>query len=176
MARPSKLTDQQWSEIEKRLLNGESAASLSRAFKISKASVSSRFSERVQNVKSVAHQLVAADKAFSLLNVSEQIAARSLADDLKAISTHLAGAAKFGSMTAHRLSGIAHAQAEKVDDAEPEKSTEALQRIGVLTKMANASSEIGINLLRANKETVDDLNRGGQEKVPSGLNHFYGDN
>jgi hypothetical protein len=174
MARPSKLTEQQWSQIEKRLLTGESAASLARSFKISKASISARFSKRTETVKNVAHQLVAADKAFSLLNVSEQIAARSLADDLKAISTHLAGAARLGAATAHRLSGIAHGQVEKVDDAEPEKSMESLQRIGVLTKMANSSAEIGLNLLRANKETVDDLNKKGKD-VPAGLSHFYGE-
>lgn len=162
MARPSKLTDQQWSDIEKRLLNGESASALARAYKISKASVSGRFSERVQKVKTVANQLVEADRAFSLLNVSEQIAARSLADDLKAISTHLAGAAKFGSMTAHRLSGIAHGKVQEIDDAAPldDASIESLKGVAVLTRMANASSEIGLNLLRANKEKVDELNKG----------------
>jgi hypothetical protein len=96
MARPSKLTDAQWEKIGKRLLAGESASSLAREFGVSKASVSARFSERVKNVKDAANQIVAAEAALSKLNVSEQLAARSLADDLKAISEHLAGAARFG--------------------------------------------------------------------------------
>jgi ABC-type transporter Mla subunit MlaD len=165
MGRPSKLTDAQWERIGKRLLSGESAASLAREYGVSKAAISTRFSKRIETVKTVANQLVEAEKAFSNLNVSEQVAARSLADELRAISSHLASAARYGAMTAHRLSGIAHGQVEKVDDAEPEKSTEALQRVAVLTKMANASAEIGINLLRANKEAVDDLNKADAPKT-----------
>lgn len=160
MGRNSKLTDKQWESIGKRLLNGESAASLAREFGVSKGAISQRFSKRTEKIKTVANQIVAADQALALLNVPEQIAALSLADDLKAISMHLAGAAKFGASTSHRLAGIANAQVEKIDDAEPEKSMEALQRIGVLTKLSNAASEIGVNLLRANKEAIDAITKG----------------
>lgn len=162
MARPSKLTDAQWEKIGKRLLSGESASSLAREFGISKASVSGRFSERLKNVKDAANQIVAAESALSKLNVSEQMAARSLADDLKAISEHLAGAARFGAATAHRLSGIAHSKASEIDDASPltGESTETLKGIAVLTKMANEAAEIPMGLLKANKEKVDELNRG----------------
>lgn len=161
MARPSKLTDAQWESIGKRLLAGESAASLAREFEISKASISARFSERLKNVKSVANQIVATESAMAMLNVSEQLAARSLADDLKSISEHLAGAARFGAMTAHRLSGIAQSKVHEIDDAAPlnEESRNALGDIAALTKMANGASEIGLNLLRANKETIDDMNK-----------------
>ncbi len=159
MARPSKLTDVQWEQIGKRLLGGESASALAREFGVSKTRVSERFSKRNETVKAVANQLVDAQSALSRLNVSEQLAALSLADELRAISKHLASAAKFGAMTAHRLSGIANAQVALVDDAQPEQSMEALSRIGVLTKMANSSAEIGLNLLRANKETVEEANK-----------------
>lgn len=154
MGRPSKLTDLQWEMIGKRLLAGESAASLSREFGVSKASISTRFSKRIETVKSVANQIVDTDVALSKLNVSEQIAARSLADELKAISMHLAGAARYGAATAHRLSGIAHAKVAEIDDAAPldDESRQALGDIAVLTKMANGSAEIGLNLLKANKE------------------------
>lgn len=161
MGRPSKLTDAQWETIGKRLLAGDSAADLSREFGVSKAAISTRFSKRNETIKSVANQIVETERALSFLNVSEQIAARSLADDLKAISEHLAGAARYGSATAHRLAGIAHGKAAEIDDSQPltEQSIESLKGIAVLTKMANASSEIGINLLRANKEAIDDINR-----------------
>lgn len=161
MARPSKLTDAQWEKIGKRLLAGESASALAREFGISKAAVSAKFSERVRNVKDAANQIVAAESALSKLNVSEQLAARSLADDLKAISQHLAGAARHGAATAHRLSGIANAKASEVDDASPlnDESRKALSDISALTKMANDASEIGMNLLKANKDTIDELNK-----------------
>jgi AcrR family transcriptional regulator len=159
MARPSKLTDAQWESIGKRLLAGESAAALSREFGVSKAAISVRFSKRTEAVKTVAKQIVETERALSFLNVSEQIAARSLADDLKAISEHLAGAARFGAATSHRLAGIAHNKVAEIDDAKPlnEESLASLKGIAVLTRMANDASEIGLNLLRANKDSnIDD--------------------
>jgi hypothetical protein len=159
MARPSKLTDAQWEVIGKRLLAGEPAAKLSREFGVSKAAISVRFSKRNETIKNVANQIVETERALSFLNVSEQIAARSLADDLKAISEHLAGAARFGAATSHRLAGIAHNKVSEIDDAKPldEESLTALKGIAVLTRMANDASEIGLNLLRANKDSnIDD--------------------
>lgn len=154
MGRPSKLTDAQWEKIGKRLLAGESASALAREFGVSKASVSGRFSERSKNVKAVANQIVTTDRALSFLNVSEQIAAFSLADELKAISKHLAGAGKLGAMTAHRLNGIAQAKSLEIDDAAPldDKSRTTLSDVAALGRIANGAAEIGINLLRANKD------------------------
>lgn len=161
MARPSKLTDAKWEQIGKRLLQGESAASLAREFKVSKANISMRFSERSNTVKATASLIVQTERAMELLNVSEQIAARSLADDLKAISNHLAGAAKFGAATAHRLAGIANAQIDKMDDTDPasEESIAVLKGVAAITRTANEASEIGVNLLKANKDQIDDLNK-----------------
>lgn len=170
MGRPSKLTDRQWEAIGKRLLAGESTSALAREFGVSKATISERFSERLGNVKDAANQIVAAEVALSKLNVSEQIAARSLADDLKAISMHLAGAARYGASTAHRLSGIANARAEQIDDAAQftEDGFKAMAEVSALTKLANSAAEIPLGLLKANKEKVDDMNRG--EDMPQDMN------
>ncbi len=167
MGRKSKLTDKQWSEIERRLLQGEKPAALAKEYGVDRAAITRRFSQQVRNVKEVANQIVTTESALSALPVAQQFAAINLANELRAISTHLASAAKYGAMTAHRLAGIAHGQVEKVDDAEPEKSMDALNRIGALTKMANASSEIGVNLLRAHKEAIEQLNK--PESDPAGL-------
>lgn len=162
MGRPSKLTEAQWGEIRKRLLAGEKAADLSREFKVSKAAISSRVSKRIETVKTVANQIVAAERALRSLPISEQIETVSLADDLRAMSTHLAGAGKFGAATAHRLSGIANAKVQEIDDASPldAESLESLKGVAVLTKLANDASVIATNLLAANKEYVKDLNAG----------------
>lgn len=175
MGRPSKLTDKQWEAIEKRLLAGEKASVLGREFKVSPATISERFSKKLEKVKTVANQIVETDKALKSLTVSEQISAITLADELRCISENLASAAGYGALTARRLAGMAHTQSAKIDEVEPLKSAETLQGIAILTKMANSSSEIGINLLRANKETVDDMNKRGATKAPSGLTHFYGE-
>lgn len=161
MGRPSKLTEAQWESIGKRLLAGEGGRELAREFGVAESAIRKRFSAQVKKIKDVANQIVATEIALKALPVSAQISAHDLAAQLRSISTHLASAANYGAATAHRLSGIAHAKVSEIDDAKPldDESIETLKGIAVLTRMANSSSEIGINLLRANKETVDDLNR-----------------
>lgn len=161
MGRPSKLSEKQWGEIKQRLLKGEKAADLAREYGVSKTRISERFSERIGTVKAVANQLVAADAALRALPVTEQVQALSLADELRAISMHLAGAAKYSAATSHRLSGIAHAKVQEIDDAAPldDESREALKDVAVLTKIANDAAVIPTALLSANKETVKDLNQ-----------------
>ncbi|HUY01736.1 MAG TPA: helix-turn-helix domain-containing protein [Rhodocyclaceae bacterium] len=161
MGRKSKLTDKQWEQVGKRLLAGETARALGREFGVSEAAIRQRFSTQHGKVKEVAHQIVAAEAALKSLPIASQIDAHNLADQLRSISSHLASAANYGAMTAHRLSGIAHGQVEKIDDAAPigDESLKTLQGIAVLTKMANASSEIAVNLLRANKDAIDHLNK-----------------
>lgn len=159
MGRPSKLNDKQRAEIERRLLAGEKPAALAKEFKVSRSSISRGFSQNVQNVQNVAAQLVRADVALKALPAVQQRQAVSLAEELRAISGHLASAGRYGAKTAHRLSGIANEQSEKVDDANPLTSRDAVASIAMLTKLANDAAEIGLNLLRANKEAVDNMSK-----------------
>lgn len=96
------------------------------------------------------------------LPIGAQISARTLADELKDMSGHLAKAGNFGAATAHRLSGIAHAKVLEIDDAAPlgQESIESLKGVAALTKLANDSSQIAINLLAANKEKIREINSG----------------
>ena len=166
MGRPSKLTDKQWAEIERRAVGGETIRSLAKVFKVSASTISERISERVPKHKELAKSLACVEVAFDSLTVSEQVSVRSLADTLKSISFHLGGAAKHGAMTAHRLSVIANAQVEAIDDsASLEENTEALKSVMAMTKGANDAAVIGLNLLNANKETVRSLN---EERVIDG--------
>lgn len=171
MGRNSKLTESQWDEIGRRLINGETGRALSREFKVSESAIRKRFGAQTKEVKSVANQLVAAETAFKSLPISAQISARTLADRLVSVSEHLCGAAEYGAATSHRLAGIAHNKVAEIDDAAPlsAESIESLKGIAVLTKMANESSEIGVNLLRANKETVDNMSKGGQRSLAQEL-------
>lgn len=176
MGRKSSLTPEQWVEIERRhLIDGESINALAAEFGINESSVRRRIKPNkaeAQNspkpLQVLASEKVEADKAVR--RIAEQIAelpiarqqiVSNLAQKLTNISGHLASAAEYGAATAHRLQGIAHSKVAEIDDAQPltEESIESLKGIAVLTRMANSSSEIAINLLRANKETVDDLNR-----------------
>lgn len=161
MGRNSKLSDKQWAEIERRLLAGDKPAVLAREFGIDRAAITRRFAQQTKTVKAVANQLLAAEGALRSLPVAQQINAINLVDQLRSISGHLAGAANFGAATAHRLAGIANGRVAQIDDAAPldEKGVTELKGIAVLTRMANEASEIGVNLLRANKESIEAMNK-----------------
>lgn len=165
--KPAKLTEFQWNQIAERMAAGESINKLAREFNVERSTISRRLSAQTEEVKKVAVKIVESKMALKTLPVSAQITANNLADKLISISEHLAGAANYGAATAHRLAGIANSKVQLVDDARPldEKSLLELKGIAVLTKLANESSEIGINLLRANKEKVDELNKGPVDTI-----------
>lgn len=169
MARPSKLSPEQWAEIERRLAAGEGASALAREFGVSPASVSVRVSKVSKKVSETAHKLAEAQTALAELPVPQQYAAVSLAEKLRAISTSLANAAELGAKTAHRLHALANAEVGKVDDADPLGSMEALKGVSVLTKLANDSSAIAVNLLNANRETVKEANKPPETEAPKGV-------
>jgi Helix-turn-helix domain of resolvase len=173
MARPSKLSPEQWAEVERRLSAGEKASDLAREFGISNASISVRVSKVSKTISETAHKLAEAQTALAALPVPQQYAAVSLAEKLRAISVSLANAAELGAKTAHRLHALANSEVEKVDDADPlrPESMEALKGVSVLTKLANDSSAIAINLLNANRETVKEANKAQMDEpeAPKGV-------
>lgn len=154
MGRPSKLSPAQWVEIERRVSAGESARALSKEFGISETQISLRVSKVAKAVQETAHKVAAAQTALAALPVAQQYSAINLAEKLRNISASLAGAAELGAATAHRLQSLANSEVGKVDDATPMESLDNLRNVGVLTKLANDSAAIALNLLSANKETV----------------------
>jgi hypothetical protein len=154
MARPSKLTPEQWAEIERRLAAGESAAALAREFDISPSQITRRVSHVSQSIRNVAEQVAQAQTALAELPVAQQYAAIGLAEKLRNISHSLAAGAELGAKNFHRLSALANTELQKVDDADPGTSDVNLKNAAVLTKMANDAAATPINLLAANKEKL----------------------
>ncbi|MDP4114396.1 MAG: Hin recombinase [Bacillota bacterium] len=172
MARPSKLSEKQWAEVEKRHLAGESMRSLASEFGISEAAIRKRVSTRTNEIKEVAAQLVEAEQRFLSLPVSSQISARTLADELKAISSNLASAASYGAATAHKLAKVAHIQANKLSELEEDTpNSDSLRGIAALTNLANQASNIGMGLIAANKEVLK--NSPQEEFNPRSRSDFY---
>ncbi|MGI4776943.1 MAG: helix-turn-helix domain-containing protein [Janthinobacterium lividum] len=154
MGRPSKLTEKQWEQVGRRLLAGEMASDLAREFKVSPTAISNRFSKSNEKVKSVANQIVTAEKALEDLSDSQQLAAVSLARKLRATLEHMASAAEYGAATAQKLLAMANVQAMKIDDVNPLESLDVLRGIGALTKLANDSAVVPTALLNGSKEAV----------------------
>lgn len=159
MPRPSKLTPAQWSEVERRALQGESASALGREFGVSEAAIRKRLNSNIDEgtkvrIRTVAEKLADAETALRALPVAQRPAAMDLAEKLRSISDSLASAAELGAKTAHRLQSLANSEVGKVDDADPLASTEALRGVSALTKLANDSASIALNLLSANKDRL----------------------
>jgi len=169
MGRKSALSQEQWAEIErKHLIDGVPVNALAKEYKVDESTIRKKINpnksesgKKEKTLQALAFEKIEAEKRIkdisaevAALPMVRQVTFNDLTKKLSSISEHLASAAEYGAMTAHRLSGIANDQVSKIDDAEPEKSVESLQRIAVLMKIANSSSEIGLNLLRANKDAM----------------------
>lgn len=154
MGRTSKLTEAQWTQIERRLIEGEPRRALAREFGVSETAIRLKLSSRVEKVKDVANQIVETQSALQSLPITSQITAQTLATRLMSVTNHLLSAADYGAATAHRLSALAHSEVAKIDDANPLASGDNLRGVAALTSLANESSKIALNLLAANKETM----------------------
>jgi len=167
VARPSKLTPAQWSEIDRRLVAGDVPSDLAREFGVHPAQISRRtVSQNVQEVKIVAQQIAESHAALAALPRTAQYQALNLAEKLRSISGSLASAAELGAKTAHRLQALSNNEVQKVDDENPMASLENLRGVGVLTKLANDSASIALNLLSANREAVQKMNAPDEGAVP----------
>lgn len=162
MARPSKLTPEQWQEVERRMLAGELASALAREFGINQSQITRRVSQVTQTVRETAEKVASAQTALAALPVAQQYNALSLAEKLRSISHSMAAAAELGAKTAHRLHALANGQAAKIDDADPLKDRDALQGVAALLKLGNEAAVVPSALLNGSKEAVSKANAGDQ--------------
>lgn len=184
MGRKSSLTPEQWAEIERRhLVDGESINSLAAEYGVNESSIRRKIKPNKAELPNgekplqvLAQEKVEVDAAsrriaeqIAELPISRQKIVTDLAAKLTNISGHLASAAEYGAATAHRLAGIAHSKAAEIDDAQPlnDESIGTLKGIAALTRLANDASEIGVNLLRANKEEIERINNPVTGKINS---------
>lgn len=194
MGRKSALSPDQWIEIERRtVVEGESVYALAKEFGVNESTVRRKIKPNFADKAEVAQKhhadlrAIAIEKAridkesrtisdkIAELPYAKQVIVHDLSRRLVNISNSLASAAELGAATAHRLSALANSEVAKVDDAEPLASVENLKGVAALTKLANESATIALNLLSANKDRikeVEDMER--TKAIPSGLDHFYG--
>jgi len=158
MSRPPALTPQQQDDVRARLAAGEGVRALSREYSVGTATIR-RLAAHSAQVRNVAEMVAGAQTALAALPIPQQHVALSLAEKLRNISISLASAAELGARTSHRLHALANQQVSKVDDADPMSSIGELRDVGVLTKLANDSASIAINLMAANKPTIERLNQ-----------------
>lgn len=172
MGRKSKLTDKQWAEIERRMLDGEPQRKLAREFGVSESALRGKVSAQVKQIKVVANQIVSTERAVSGLPIAAQITAHNLASKLRSISDNMASAADLASATSLRMQALANAHSQKIDDSDP-MAGDVLREVNALISVANEAAKTPIGLLAANKDAINAANT--PQQAPSGLGHFYGE-
>jgi hypothetical protein len=154
MAQPSKLTEKQWAEIEKRLLEGEPARALAKAFGVTEGAIRKRKGTQVKQIKDVANQIVATELAFRSLPLGTQISTQRYASKLMAISDDMLDGSIHAASNYRRLSAIASTELDKVDTVDPTESAGRLKVIAAITVMANEAAKTPVNLIAANKDSI----------------------
>ncbi len=159
MTRRSKLSDEQWAEFGKRLLEGGAMRTLAKEYGVAEASAREHFKRRGQTtetVQKVAAKLFEAQVALRQLPTEAQVQAMTLAQRLHSISESLAIAADHSAKTAVRLSALANTEVQKVDDAEPLKGKSAgrVKNVLELTSAAKEAFSLPVALLNANRDAV----------------------
>lgn len=180
MGRKSSLTPEQWSEIERRhLVDGESINSLAAEFKVNESSIRRKIKPGKATSPSgksplhvLAEEKVRAEAEakrvtaqIASLPQAQQLIVSDLARKLSNISEHIGSAAEISAASAHRLSMLANQALEKVDEVNPLSTATELKTFEALQKMANGASEIPMNLLKANRDTIEDMNRRDTEQA-----------
>jgi transposase-like protein len=180
MGRKSSLTPEQWADIERRhLVDGVSINALATEFGVNESSIRRKIKPgkaASPSGKSPLHVL-AEDKVraeaeakrvtaqIASLPQAQQLIVSDLARKLSNISEHIGSAAEISAASAHRLSMLANQALEKVDEVNPLSTAVELKTFEALQKMANGASEIPMNLLRANKDTIEDLSKRNAEQA-----------
>jgi hypothetical protein len=156
----ARITPAQWVEIDQKLQAGNTASSLAREYGVTEGAIRKHFGPiKKDRVERTAAKIFESRIAKSELPPVLQIKAESLADKLEILSKVMAQSAELSSKTALRMAALANAQAQLVDDQDPD--ADIVRAVHALTDTSNKAAYQGLELLKANKDRVgsgDDKN------------------
>lgn len=158
--RPSKLSDEKWAEVIRLHAGGESAAELSRRYKVHPSQITRRVSQPAKSVKAVAVLVAEAELAMDSLPISHQGIARNLADQLKGIGSDMLETSGIHAKNARKLAQLAQVTLDQVDDEAValgmESAEEGIKRVMRLTTVSNEAGRMPMGLLTAGKNFKPD--------------------
>lgn len=167
MARPSKLTEQEWQTVLQRVMAGEPVRALAREYDIAEGAIRQRVKTQKETIISSAKQIVTAERKIQELPIYAQSVAIDYISALRAITSDLTKAAATGASNAARLQAIAAVQLDRVSDPET-PDLDALRTVNAVTQTANLAAKLGVDLIAANKGNEPQT----EIKVPT-LADFY---
>ena len=155
MGAPSKLSNRQKSEIGRRLANGESRRALAKEYKVTEGCIRSNVITHPDVIRDIATRLATAEADLVAQPINTQVSIRTLADQLRIASSHLAEAACNGARTASILSGLAARKAEAMtcyDEGE-------VRGIAALAATGTEANKIATTLINGKTRPGDDEDR-----------------
>lgn len=155
MARPSKLTEKQWDEVVRRNLAGESISKLAAEFGVARSAMSEKISDRTNKIKAVANQMVAAEREFKAMPVSDRAHVITVRDRLSVLMDVYLQTAETAARNAMHMHNLAAEQKQYIDDASPhgsKASRGAVTSFMSLTMAGNAAMVIPSTILKAGLE------------------------
>lgn len=135
MARPGKLTDSQWTELERRRLKGEKITDLAKAFGVSKSTVSERVSKHSPKIETLADSMFEDELQFRAMSVSEQRLVSVRIEDKRAMHEVKSDTALLSARGENKLHRMVQKQLDIMDEDNP--NLENLTKVAALTKTAN---------------------------------------
>lgn len=157
MGRKSVLTEQQWADIDRRVIDGDSICSIARDYGVGESTIRSRIvrtGKKFTTVRQVAQMANDTVEAFNALDAGQQAAALKLAPMLRNMSLFMAQAAEASSETASVFAQAARSQARKVDLADPLAKPEPLRNAIALQEAANKAFTLPAGLASSQKEGI----------------------
>ncbi len=150
MGRTSKLSQDAWAQIERRLAGGAGVRMLAREYGVDASAISRRFSQQTQQVRDLARRLADVQNDVAALPVQQQHLVLQLVDELRQITGDLTRAARTGAATARHLSERAYRQVQKIDHHAPLTATSmaTLEGASALTRCANEAAATGLTMLK----------------------------
>jgi len=134
---------------------------------MAESSLRALISAQSAQIKTVANQMVSAERAFRELPLSAQITTKTIAARLMRTMDNMAAGSELASGSYMKLMMAHNAQAAKVDEAEPmtaEGSAAAMVAMAALGKLANQVGEMPMRFIAALKDGIageEDEDEGG---------------
>jgi len=152
MARtPRKIDDKTQADILRRIAEGEPLRSIAKDTGIPESTIRTRFSRVSAQVKSVANQMVEAEREFSALPIPAQSVASEMAARIRYLSDVTTAVATRGAAVAEIMMAEAERRGRNID---PTSDVDELAAVSGCVRTATEAVKPALTLLAMHKESV----------------------
>ena len=151
----TKLTRDQWNDIERRLLEGERGFALAKEYGVSEGTIRYRFPKKREELDNAVDAVIQARTAVAKLPKSLQLRVANLADVKMQIIDMQSRSALLAAQTAYKMTQVANTQADKIDEHAPDLETARI--VHGFLETAKVASYQPIELMKVAKDAQPDV-------------------